>query len=72
MKLKPDKDRLKQIRKIYRSLGLESKEDRKYLAALASFPSQTEQKRPIVFIEAGITSCVQGELKNAGLESDPT
>lgn len=41
---------------VYRSLGLESEEVRTYLAALTTLPEQAEQERPIVFIEAGITS----------------
>ena len=74
MKLKPDEKRLKEIQEVYRSLGLESEEVRKHLAALATLPGQTEQERPIVFIEAGTTgttSYSHGELENARLESTP-
>ena len=63
MKLKPNKKRLKEIQEVYRSLGLESEEVRKYLAALATLPGQTQQEHPIVFIEAGATSYSHGELE---------
>ena len=72
LKLKPDKKRLEEIQEVYRSMGLESEESRKYLAALASVPGQTELKRHPVFIEAGITSYSQGKFENARLESTPT
>lgn len=48
-----DGRRLEEMPTVYRSLGLESEEVRTYLASLATLP---EQERPIVFIEAGITS----------------
>ena len=71
MKLKQSKKRLKELQDVYRTLGLESEEFRKYLIALATLPGQTEQECSIVFIEAGITSYSQGEFKNARLESNP-
>jgi hypothetical protein len=57
MKRKLDKKRLKEIQKVYRSLGIESKNIRKYLTKLGTLPDQSEQKEPTIFIEAGITSC---------------
>ena len=69
MKIKTNKKRLKEIQDVYRTLGLESEEYRKYLVALALFPEQLEKKRSIVFIEADINSFKYGELKNARLES---
>ena len=51
-----DGRRLEEMPTVYRSLGLESEEIRTYLAALTTLPEQAEQERPIVFIEAGITS----------------
>ena len=68
MQLKSEKYRLKKIQKFYRNLGIESEEDRKYFVALANLPSQQQFDRPIIFIEAGITSNSRGELKSAGLE----
>ena len=69
MKLKPDKKRLEEIQDVYRTLGLDSEEFRKYLVSLAA-PS-LEPPRPVVYIECGSTSELQGEFKDAGLESNP-
>ena len=71
MKKESDEKRLEEIQEVYRSLGLESEEVRKYLASLPSLFGQTEQKRPIIFIEAGTTSYSQGEFKYARLASTP-
>lgn len=71
MQHKPDEKRLEEVRELYRYMGLESEEDRRYLAALPSLAGQTEKKPTIVFIEAGTTSYSHGEFKNAGLESAP-
>ena len=68
MKGQASKERLEEIRRIYRSLGLESEEVRKYLVALGTLPKQSEQERPVVFIEAGNTSNSHGEIENARLE----
>jgi hypothetical protein len=71
MQDKPDEKRLEEIQEVYRSMGLESEEVRKYLASLPSSLGETEQERPIIFIEAGTTSYSQGEFKYARLESTP-
>lgn len=71
MKDQASKERLEEIQKIYRSLGLESEEVLKYLASLGTLSKQSEQKNPVVFIEAGITSSSHGEITDAGLESAP-
>lgn len=65
---KVKKERLDEIQRVYRSMGLESEEVRKYLVGLGNWPKQPEQERPIVFIEAGIASYSQGEMESAGLE----
>ncbi len=65
---KASKERLEEIQRTYRSLGLDSEEVRKYLTAFGTLPKQSEQDRPVVFIEAGIASYSHGENQNAGLE----
>ena len=67
MKRKTSKKRLKEIQDFYQSLGLDS-EQSKYFTPLTTLPEPTEQERPIVFIESGISSDSHGDFPNAGLE----
>ena len=67
IKRKPSKKRLREIQEVYRSMGLDS-ETLKYFAPLMPLPQATEQERPIVFIESGISSDSHGDFQNAGLD----
>lgn len=69
MKLTPDKKRLQEIREVYRTLGIEHEEVRKYLVSLPASPPEPPQ--PTVFIECGNTSESCGEFENARLEPNP-
>jgi hypothetical protein len=69
MKRKPEKKRIKEIENVYRTLGLQSEEVRKYLVALGTLPSHEEKEKKAVFIEAGTTSFGSGGLTHARLES---
>ena len=69
MKLTPDKKRLQEIREVYRTLGIEHEEVRKYLISLPASPVEAPQ--PTVFIECGNTSESCGEFENARLEPNP-
>ncbi|HPA44851.1 MAG TPA: hypothetical protein PLG59_12850 [bacterium] len=68
MKPKADKNRIKEIKDVYRSIGLQSEEVRKYFAGLGTLPEYPDQQKETIFIEAGITSCGSGGLIYAGLE----
>lgn len=68
MKPKVGKKRIKEIDDVYRSLGLQSEEVRRYLVGLGTFPEYAEQQKKTIFIEAGITSLGSGGLAHARLE----
>lgn len=68
MKPKVDKKRIKEINDVYRSLGLQSEEVRRYLVGLGTLPEYAEQQKETIFIEAGITSLGSGGLTYARLE----
>ncbi len=70
MKHKPvNKKWLKQIEDVYRTLGLQSDEVRKYFTTIGNLPGHAKKERETIFIEAGTTSFSLGELTNARLES---
>jgi hypothetical protein len=62
--------RKRNIRQVYRELGLDSEALRKYLLSFREGVAESEKKRDIVFIEAGTTSESSGAFDHAGLEPD--
>jgi len=71
MKGEAGKKRLKEIEEVYKTLGINSREARRYFVALGNTPDYGgEQKKVSIFIEADTGSLGSGEIKNAGLESD--
>ncbi len=68
-KNKSSKKRIKEIEKVYQTLGLYSEEARKYYTYLGNYPNSSEQEKRATFISAGINSQEIGEINNAGLES---
>jgi len=71
MKRKTDKKRLKEIEEVYKTLGLQSKEARRYFAALGNISNyESQEKKVSIFIEASTGSFGLGEIINARLESN--
>lgn len=69
MKIKSETERIKKIEEVYKTLGLQSEEARKYFAFLNSVPKyEKEEKKISVFIEADTVSFGTGAFANAGLE----
>jgi len=71
MKTKPEKRRLEEIEEVYKTLGLQDDEMRKYFLLLSNMPTFEKQEgKPIIFIEADTVSFGTGDFANAGLESN--
>lgn len=66
MKRKIKKKRIKEIEEVYKTLGLQSEEARRYFAALGNIPVNENQVNKIsIFIEADTGSFGSGEITNA-------
>ncbi len=65
MKRKPSKRRLREIEKIYRTLGLGAKEARKYFPPFRSIPEPPKKVEEQIFIEVGTTSVSSAEFSGA-------
>lgn len=57
--------RAAEITELYRRLGIESQEVRKYLLSLGSMGAIGRKETPIIFIELAATSEGAGEVDNA-------
>jgi len=66
MKRKIKKKRIKEIEEVYKTLGLQSEEARRYFAALGNIPVNENQANKVsIFIEADTGSFGSGEINNA-------
>ncbi len=62
------KMRMKEIEAVYRTLGLQSEEVRKYFIALGNMKDLGKKEKNSIFIEAATTSQSSGGWEHAGLE----
>jgi acyl-[acyl carrier protein]--UDP-N-acetylglucosamine O-acyltransferase len=66
MKRKIKKKRIEEIEEVYKTLGLQSEEARRYFAALGNIPvNETQVNKISIFIEADTGSFGSGEITNA-------